>query len=61
MESKFPIAAEKLVAILNKEKKDQNWIYVVEIPGRKKTRWSTIKEGELAELKGHQDIKISGS
>ena len=61
MESKFPIAAEKLVAILNKEKKDQNWIYVVEIPGRKKTRWSTIKEGEIAELKGQQDIKISGS
>lgn len=51
MESKSPIAAEKLVAILNEEKKDQNWIYVVEIPGRKKTRWSTIKEGELKELK----------
>jgi hypothetical protein len=52
MESKFPIAIEKLVAILNKEKEDQNWIYVVEIPGRKKTRWSTIKEGEIEELKG---------
>jgi hypothetical protein len=57
IESKFPIAAAKLVGILNEEKEDQNWIYVVEIPGRKKTRWSTIKEGEIKRL---QDIKTSG-
>lgn len=60
MESKFPIPAEKLVGILNEKKKDQNWIYVVEIPGRKKTRWSYIKEGEIKELIGRQDIKSSG-
>lgn len=52
LESKFPIAVEKLVGILNEKKKDQNWIYVVEIPGRKKTRWSTMKEGEIKEFNG---------
>lgn len=52
VESKTPIAAKKLVELLNEEKKEQNWIYVLEIPGRKKTRWSTIKEGELKELNG---------
>ncbi|MNK02210.1 hypothetical protein D3C87_200300 [compost metagenome] len=50
MESAAPIAAEKLVGILNEEKKDQNWIYVLEIPGRKKTRWTTIREGEINEI-----------
>lgn len=61
VESKFPVAAAKLIALLNEEKEDQNWIYVVEIPGRKKTRWSTIKEGEVKELiGGQQDIKTSG-
>ena len=56
VESKKPIAAEKLVAILNEEKEDQNWIYVLEIPGKKKTRWTTIKEGEFLEIKKSQDI-----
>ncbi len=55
LESKSPIAADKLVGILNEKKKDQNWIYVLEIPGKKKTRWSTIKEGEINELKKTQD------
>jgi hypothetical protein len=55
MEAKSPIALDKLIGILNEEKEDQNWIYVLEIPGRKKTRWSTIKEGELKELKRTQD------
>lgn len=50
LESKFPIQTEKLIGILNEKKKDQNWIYVLEIPGRKKTRWSSMKEGELKEL-----------
>jgi len=60
MESNYPIAAEKLIEILNEKKKDRNWIYVVEIPARNKTRWSTIKEGEITELKGQQDSKTSG-
>lgn len=51
MESQLPIKAEELIGILNEKKKDQNWIYVLEIPGKKKTRWSTMKEGELTELK----------
>ncbi|TSJ42375.1 hypothetical protein [Fluviicola chungangensis] len=60
IESKTPIATKKLVELLNEEKKDQNWIYVLEIPGRKKTRWSKIKEGEIQELKGQQDNKTAG-
>lgn len=60
MESQLPIKAEELIRILNEKKKDQNWIYVLEIPGKKKTRWSTVKEGEIKELKGQQDIKTSG-
>lgn len=55
MESKTPIAADKLVELLNEKKKDRNWIYVLEIPGKKLTRWSTIKEGEITELKKTQD------
>lgn len=50
LESALPIPAEKLVGILNEKKEDQNWIYVLEIPGRKKTRWTTIREGEVNEL-----------
>lgn len=60
MESQLPIKAEELIGILNEKKKDQNWIYILEIPGRKLTRWSTMKEGEITELKGHQDVKTSG-
>lgn len=58
LESASPIAAEKLVGILNEEKEDQNWIYVLEIPGRKKTRWTTIREGEVSELKKNQEVGI---
>lgn len=54
VESKTPIAADKLVELLNEKKKDQNWIYVLEIPGKKLTRWSTIKEGEFKELNGQK-------
>lgn len=50
MEAKSPIALDKLIGILNKEKEDQNWMYILEIPGKKKTRWSSMKEGELKEL-----------
>lgn len=60
LESAIPVPAEKLVGILNEKKEDQNWIYVLEIPGRKKTRWTTIREGEINELKGQQDVKTSG-
>ncbi len=60
MESQFPIKSEELIGIFNEKKKDQNWIYVLEIPGKKKTRWSTVKEGEIKELKRQQDIKTSG-
>jgi hypothetical protein len=60
LESKFPIPSEKLITLLNEKEKDQNWIYKIEIPGRKKTSWSTIKEGEIKELIGRQDIKTSG-
>lgn len=51
VESKTPIAADKLIGLLNEKKKDQNWIYVLEIPGKKLTRWSVVKEGEVVELK----------
>lgn len=57
LEAKSPIALEKLIGILNEEKEDQNWMYVLEIPGGKKTRWSTMKEGKLT---GLQDFKTSG-
>ena len=60
LESQSPIKTEALIGILNEKKKDRNWIYVLEIPGRKLTRWSTMKEGELKELNGHQDVKTSG-
>jgi hypothetical protein len=60
MESRYPVAAEKLIGILNEKKKDQNWIYVVEIPGKSKTRWSVVKEGEINELKRQQDMKQAG-
>lgn len=50
LESQSPIKTEELIGILNEKKKDQNWIYVLEIPGRKKTRWSTMKEGEFLEI-----------
>lgn len=60
MESQLPIKTEALIKLLNAKKKDQNWIYVLEIPGKKKTRWSTVKEGEMKELKGQQDTKTSG-
>ncbi|AEA44811.1 hypothetical protein [Fluviicola taffensis] len=53
IESKYPIPSDKLLPILNEKEKDQNWIYMLEIPGKKKTRWSVIKEGELIELTGH--------
>lgn len=58
LEAKLPIELDKLIGILDEKKEDRNWMYVVEIPGRKKTRWSVMKEGELKELKGH--IKTSG-
>ncbi len=51
MESKFAISSEKMIELLNEKKEDQNWIYIVEIPARSKTRWSAMKEGELTELK----------
>ena len=60
IESQLPIKAEELIRILNEKKKDQNWIYVLEIPGKRKTRWTTVNEGEIKELKGPQDIKLSG-
>jgi hypothetical protein len=60
IESKFPISSEKLVKIFNEKEKDQNWIYLVEIPGKKKTRWSVINKGELKELKGQQDRQTAG-
>lgn len=50
MEAKSPIALDKLIGILDKEKEDQNWMYILEIPGKKKTRWSLMKAGELKEL-----------
>jgi hypothetical protein len=53
LDAKSPIALDKLIGILNKEKEDQNWIYILEIPGKKKTHWSSMKEGELKELTGH--------
>lgn len=55
MESQLPIKTEELIGILNEKKKDRNWIYVLEIPGRKKTRWSTVKEGEFLEINKTQD------
>lgn len=51
MESKFAISTKKMIELLNEKKEDQNWIYIVEIPARSKTRWSAMKEGEIAELK----------
>ena len=60
VESKLPVRTAELIEILNEKEKDRNWIYVLEIPGRKKTRWSTVKEGEIIELKGQQDIQIPG-
>ncbi len=51
MESKFAISSQKMIELLNEKKEDRNWIYIVEIPGRSKTRWSVMKEGELSELK----------
>lgn len=51
MESKFAISSKKMIELLNEKKEDQNWIYIVEIPARSKTRWSVMKEGELSELK----------
>lgn len=51
MESKFAISSKKMIELLNEKKEDQNWIYIVEIPARNKTRWSVMKEGELSELK----------
>jgi hypothetical protein len=56
MESQLPIKTEELITLLNEKKKDQNWIYILEIPGKKKTRWSTMKEGEFLEIKKSQDI-----
>ena len=56
MESQLPIKAEELIGILNEKKKDQNWIYVLEIPGKKITRWTTVKEGEFLEIKKSQEI-----
>ncbi len=53
MESKAAISTKKMIELLNEEKEDQNWIYIVEIPARSKTRWSAMKEGEIAELIGH--------
>lgn len=55
MESKLAIPADQVIELLNEKKKDQNWLYVVEIPARSKTRWSVMKEGELEELKKSQD------
>jgi len=55
LEAKSPIELDKLIGILDEEKEDRNWMYVVEIPGSKKTRWSKMKEGELKELKRTQD------
>lgn len=60
LESGYPIATDKLVGILNEKKKDQNWIYVVEIPGRNKTRWSAIREGEKIPLNRQQTSNTSG-
>lgn len=57
LEAKSPIELDKLIGILDEKKEDRNWMYVVEIPGRKKTRWSTMKEGKLT---GLQDVKTSG-
>lgn len=54
LESQGPIKTEELIGILNEKKKDQNWIYILEIPGRKLTRWSTMKEGEIRELNGQK-------
>lgn len=56
LESQAPIKTEELIGILNEKKKDQNWIYILEIPGRKLTRWSTMKEGEILEINKTQDI-----
>lgn len=50
LESKRMIPAEKVITLLNEKKADQNWLYVVEIPARSKTRWSSMKEGEVKEL-----------
>lgn len=50
MESKGTIPVGKLISLLNEKKEEQNWIYVVEIPAGSKTRWSSVKEGELKEL-----------
>lgn len=55
LEAKSPIELDKLIGILDEEKEDRNWMYVVEIPGSRKTRWSKMKEGELKELKRTQD------
>lgn len=56
IESRFPIAAEKLLGLFNEKKKEQNWIYMVQIPARKKTSWSVVKEGAFLEIKKSQDI-----
>lgn len=54
MEGSKALPAEKLIAILDEKKSKQNWSYVVEIPGRAKTKWYIVKEGEIKPIEKNE-------
>lgn len=58
LEGQKVLPTTKIVALLNPKKKDQNWMYIVEIPARSKSKWSAMKAGELIDVKKQQGSSL---